>query len=1014
MTLENVISLLLYLMLYAYLYIGIYTLSLRRNDFVNRAFFGLCLSASTWVLTFSIANSAQNYESALFWRMLSVFGWGIFYSLMLDFTLLLTNKSLLLRKKWLYLVIYGPVLINILVFALISNIALDQYNLVRTEAGWIHVTENTLWEWYFRIYYILFTLVSGFVLLNWGLKHEERHVKIKSIILVVSIGLSIVLGTLTESVVNYYFSVKVPQVGPLFIIFPLLAIMWSLKELGFVDTKLERADLTKGKYLTVETHEKLLALTARLFLNTAYLIFGWQRFFAHQELVRFMPITTLIFMSGAFILFAVSLNLKETLINKALKLIVFTTVPISIFYGINQTASTGWIVPIVFTLIAIAFNDRTMLWGIGGTTMASYIIVWILQPSQDIDFTFTGHLIRLFAIFLVGQIALFINNIYTLRLNQVELQLENNRFTSQSMDILDTINEGNFVQRVEQILETSCTYLGVDSACLYLSPKHIGLVPNEYHWYSQGVKPDFLQAVDESIVVNDDIDLNELSHKLTTELNFMDSKCFKLEDKDHVLGVLVVSSHHGRIDISHDQKLALDIITGKLSATFYKLSSDMKLYDMVYFDEMTHLPNRQSLEIYLQGLHALSQEYTLILVGVDEFRKVNDYYGHHYGDQLLASLAEKLVDLDNSHAYTARLMGDIFALVLTDVNSKNESSAIANKILEISHEPSMDKEFFIKAHLSLGIFQWQSKEMSFQEVLRNTDIALNISKGKGGNCYTHYESSMLDEFMETLSLEDALKKAIEEQAFILLFQPKIKCETNEMVGVEVLLRWKHPLKGFISPLVFIPMAERKGWISEIDRWVFEQASNQNKSWQLKGYPALVMSINISPTSIVNEVNKNELMGAIEAMQWDTNYIEIELTENSIYTLDQQVISNLNFIKAQGISIALDDFGVAHSSLSRLNDLPIGHIKIDKRFIDDLEYDEKSIKLLKGIVNLSKSIGLKTTAEGVETQGQYEIVKESGCDEIQGYYYSKPLPANEIEHILAGGDLLFKPKGGAAL
>ena len=1014
MTLENIISILLFLMLYLYLYIGIYTLSLKRNDFVNRAFFGMCLSASTWVLTFSIANSAQNYESALFWRMISVFGWGFFYSLMLDFTLILTNEALMKRNKWIYVIIYIPVLINILVFALLPNVATEQYNLVRTEAGWIHITENTIWEWYFRIYYVLFTLISAFVLLKWGLQHKDRHVKIKSIVLVVSIGLSIILGTLTESVINYYLSVKVPQVGPLFIIFPLLAIMWSLKDLGFVETKQDDADFTRGKYLTKETHEHLLTLTAKIFLNTAYLIFGWQRFFLQRDLIQFMPITTLLFLAGAFILFSVSLNLKEEMTNKVLKLIVFFTVPIFIFSGINQTASTGWIAPIVFTLIAIAFNDRTMLIGVGSTTIISYLMIWVLQPSQTIEFNFTAHSIRLIAVIVMGRIALFINSIYTHRLNQVELQLMNNRFTSQCIDILDNLNEGNFVHRIELLLELNCNYYGADSALLYLNPTHIGLIPNALHCYSEGLTPEHLSAVESNIKIHDDIDINELTHKLKNNLMSLDVKCFKIEDKGRILGVLILFSQHENIEISHDRKLALDIVMDKIGATFYKLSADMKLHDMVYFDEMTHLPNRQSLEIYLQGLHAKIQTYTLMFVGVDEFRKINDYYGHHYGDRLLASLAEKLVELNNAQSYTARLMGDIFALVLVDINSKDEISAIADTILEIARDAKIETDLFINAYLSIGLFQCDSLDVSFREVLRNTDIALNISKGKGGNCYTFYEPFMLDEFMETLSLEDALKIAVDEHAFVLLFQPKIHCETRQIVGLEALLRWKHPTKGFISPLVFIPMAERKGWISEIDRWVFEQAANQNKIWQQKGYSPLVMSINISPTSILNEVNKNELVGAIEKMQWNTKYLELELTENSIFTLDQQVLNNLKLFKAQGIGVALDDFGVAHSSLSRLNDLPIEHIKIDKRFFDDLEYDENSVKLLKGIVNLGKSMGLKITAEGVETKKQYEIVKESGCDEIQGYYFSKPLPSDEIEQILESGNLVINPKGGAAL
>lgn len=326
----------------------------------------------------------------------------------------------------------------------------------------------------------------------------------------------------------------------------------------------------------------------------------------------------------------------------------------------------------------------------------------------------------------------------------------------------------------------------------------------------------------------------------------------------------------------------------------------------------------------------------------------------------------------------------------------------ADGILNAITTPLTVDDREVKTGGSLGISIYPQDGDNAEDLIRYADLAMYISKTTGKNRYTICTEELKSGFIKEKELENDLYKAMVKNEFMLYYQPKVNSCTEKICGVEALIRWNHPEKGMIPPAVFLPIAERIGIMPQIDDWVFVEACNQNLKWQGMGFEKISMSVNITPISLMDNDFDIDLLGVFQKRRWDPKYIEVEVTENTMYLSMESIQKNLKELRKIGITISLDDFGTAYSSLSRLHILPIDKIKIDRQFIINLDHGGK--KLYDGIHNLSKSLGLSITVEGVETKEQADYVRSKGCDEIQGYFYYKPMPPEEVEKFLERIDI----------
>lgn len=424
---------------------------------------------------------------------------------------------------------------------------------------------------------------------------------------------------------------------------------------------------------------------------------------------------------------------------------------------------------------------------------------------------------------------------------------------------------------------------------------------------------------------------------------------------------------------------------------------------IAYHDTLTGLPNRNLLNELLVHSITLAERnnkcMAVLFLDIDGFKMINDSKGHGMGDQILQEVAERLLKTLRKSDVIARHGGDEFIVIIEELDNCSGVELIANKIINCFQEPFHleNQDYFLTT--SVGVAVYPADGQTPDMLIKNADIAMYKAKENGKNQYLFCTPVMKDVANETMELSTNLYRAIEKNELELYYQPQLSCHNNQIMGVEALIRWRHPVMGLISPAKFIPIAEKTGLILPIGEWVLRTACQQNKKWQEQGLPKIRMGVNLS----LRQFHNNDLLNLVEAVLKETKlapqYLELEITETIAMKEKSYIINTLNAFRQIGVSIAIDDFGTEYSSLSYLKHLPVDRLKVAMQFIRGIGIDHKDEALAKGIIVLAKSIGMNVIAEGVETKEQLEFLKNHNCDEIQGYYFFKPLAEAEMTKLL---------------
>ncbi|TDF95796.1 EAL domain-containing protein [Paenibacillus piri] len=438
--------------------------------------------------------------------------------------------------------------------------------------------------------------------------------------------------------------------------------------------------------------------------------------------------------------------------------------------------------------------------------------------------------------------------------------------------------------------------------------------------------------------------------------------------------------------------------------------AEHKIVHMAYHDSLTNLPNRLHFDQRLKECFEQAEQdggrMAVIFFDLDRFKVINDTLGHHVGDQLLQYLARKLKVYVKEKDIVARFGGDEFIILLTNISHIDEAAQFAKGIPDLLKEPFVieDQELFVTA--SIGISLYPDDGMDAETLLKNADIAMYRSKEKGGNSYHYYYPDMNKRSLHRLNLEIHLRKALERNEFRVFYQPIVDLNNGKIFGMESLVRWHHPEWGIISPGEFIPLAEETGLIVPIGNWVLKQACRQNKEWQSLGHAPLCVSVNISAIqfhqpSFVHYVEQTLLETGLEP-----RLLCLEITENVAMTNVSYIMDTMNKLRTLGVSISIDDFGTGYSSFSYLKRFRVHTLKIDQSFIRDVTSDEENAAIVTALIAMSRKLKIKSLAEGVETREQLDFLISQGCNEIQGYVFSKPMPAPDFELMIRENKQLY--------
>jgi len=420
-------------------------------------------------------------------------------------------------------------------------------------------------------------------------------------------------------------------------------------------------------------------------------------------------------------------------------------------------------------------------------------------------------------------------------------------------------------------------------------------------------------------------------------------------------------------------------------------------------DGLTGLPNRvmfgEIVNLALHSARRYGRGFALLFIDLDRFKNINDTFGHDAGDTLLKEMGRRLTQTLRTSDVVARLGGDEFVVLVQEIKEQKYVAAVARKILSAVIKPVMLLGQECRVTASIGVSMYPVDAQDEQALMKNADIAMYRAKEEGKNNYKFYSEQLNVHTLERLALETSLRRALERNEFFLHYQAKLDLKSEAITGAEALVRWQHPDLGVVPPAQFIPLAEETGLIVPLGKWVLRTACQQNMAWQRQGLTPLCMAVNLSPRQFADE----DLLKDINAVLKDTgmapNLLELEITEGMVMQNPDRAIRVLTAIKNLGVRLAIDDFGTGYSSLAQIKRFPIDTLKVDRSFIREIPRDTEDSAITEAIIAMGKTLSLTVVAEGVETEAQQTFLREHACDEMQGFYFSKPITPDKFAEFL---------------
>ncbi len=1019
MSLPEIISLILFVAFDIYAFWGLYTLNLGAKRGLKAVFFTLCLLMCVWAFCLSIANSAPNYETALYWRRMAALGWGPAYGVMLHYFLVLTGKSELLKKRWIYLPLYLPGVLTALVFGVIPELASRQYNLVESPAGWVNISVNNWWDWFFNIYYLGFAAIGLVLLWQWGRSSRNPDDKKQAYLLMASFALAVILGTITDIIANSYMSFKLPQLAPVFVLIPFTIIFYFIKRYGLMVSTVSSMGEADG-ILSADSLAKLCQILTVIFVYGGILHFGALYYLSEKPFASTLSLS-LIFIVIAIVLqiiqkAPISVNLKEI----AFVLVVSIPLLFVILSFVEHASITVWAITLVVLIVTILFDNPRIVVLSGSVGLLTLVLVWMKAPTGFVWVDGADHLGRIGILLLAFVLAYYVNRLLIRRVDEIRDRIRLQNMVSQISANFMSATESNLDEKITDMLQQCGNGFRVEHSYF------IQLLPEFkiYAWNGEGVESaddlaSTLFAGDfawwKSRMQKNDVvyisDRETLPPEATEEKAMLERHGIKslfavpVTKQKRNLGVLIFASIDSVSAWREDHDELLRILANLLTEAMARVEAEKEINYLAYYDGTTGLPNRtlfiNRLEQSIHLARRLEKLIGVIFLDLDSFKAVNDTVGHAGGDEILKRVAERLSRSLRKSDTVARFGGDEFLISVNQISRVEDIKTIADNIMKTFAEPFRinGQQFFISASAGIAVFPIDGEEA--EVLIKNADLAMYASKNKGKNQYTMCSPEMKEDMLKRMKLINGLYRALERNELELYYQPQISVITKEIIGIEALVRWNHPELGMMPPSTFIPLAEQTGLIKPIGQWVLETACRQNKEWRDKGLPPMRIAVNLS----VEQFRDPELIDTVARVLNETGlepeYLELEITENATsYDLDY-IIPVLHELKKLGVSIAIDDFGTEYSSLSRLKVLPVDRLKIDMRFVQSIAESDKDEAIARTVVQLAKNLRLNVTAEGVETEKQFQFFGNQMCDEVQGFYFYKPMPAAELEAVLAG-------------
>jgi|LGOV01.1.fsa_nt_gb diguanylate cyclase (GGDEF)-like protein len=987
---------------------------------INRVGFALMVSLCFWVIGFMFSVSAPNYEIALFWRRVAVIGWGSAFSLFLHGILIITNRKRLLKKWWIYVLIYLPAVIILYFFSISYHFSSELHHLVLTHWKWVNYSEETIFDIFYQIYYLVFFIISFALFADWGLRSKDKNTKRQAKYVCLIFSVIVLFKIIVNNSVIEELKSVISLFVPIVLIIPILGWLLIIKKYKSINNGTQ----TKEDELV----EKVSSKKIYLYLTIAALFGGTINFVLNYICLNNRDFSDILFFSLILFLFGISihvvrqLNLIEDHKDTICAILVAMIIPMISIYYFNYGNNDVWAFPFILILAYLTHRKKSYLLIVSASIMITYLVIFIFSYDilSGINTIYFFTRVFLFAIAIV--FALYLHKIFVLRLNQNIEKIRLQKMIAKISTDCVRINKQNFKEAMGLILKECSEFFLVNQAKLYLFDLNektytcfVDYSNLESELLREKINTQALENMDIKIrrMLKNEIDISEInnvgfetqkvSFKLKKKRNNVSQIMIPIMSKQKVVGFLEYIAENQTLLCSENYMSAIKIISNLLGETMSRIETETEINYLAYYDQITKLPNRvlfkRNVTQNIQILKKTDKHMGLMFIDLDSFKIVNETVGHGVGDELLFIVGKKLQEVIGEKNIISRFSGDKFTIMIRSYTSFQEMKSISNKIMNLFYEPFILKgqEFFMSASSGIAIYPKDGADA--ETLIMNADIAKYEAKELGRNQYVFCSRKMKDEIIKKNVLINYLYHALEKNELFLMYQPQVSIETGKIVGIESLVRWNNSKLGLLSPIQFIPLAEQTGLINPIGDWILETAIWQIKKWDDMGIKEIHMAVNISPVQLKNPKFTLEFEKLLKKVGLKPELLEIEITENVAISNFKEIVSILDGFKVLGISIAIDDFGSGYSSLGRIKMLSADCLKIDKQFIDDISDNTKDQAIGEAIIQFAKSMGSYVIAEGVETEAQYRFLKKAKCDYIQGYYFYKPMLSEELEVLL---------------
>ena len=733
--------------------------------------------------------------------------------------------------------------------------------------------------------------------------------------------------------------------------------------------------------------------------------------------LRMTLINTGAFVANILILVIAKLFVKSEMVKSYLIIFGFTAFLIFLVaHYYSFLWGVVWIVAAIFVVIAMGRNDNKLLVFITFDIMALSVYVMLRYPEFNDFHIFVSQCLAFAGLIFV--IAM-IKKIHRRRVKMISSQLRQTELIAEMSSELVAVNQENFERKIENFLDVFGKLFDADRLrIMKLSPDRLS-INHEIEWAAPGIErnADRVKSIDlrEDYWWNEQLESRQIfvisdvealdpeaspGRERMKSLNIRSMISIPIVMNDTFFGFLLVSCVRHRETWRDDEKRIMTVLANILGDAYLKVEKENEIRHMAYYDSLTGLPNRflfkKKLCDYIESI--TENKLAVLFVDLDSFKSVNDTLGHESGDALLMEIAKNLQQGLEKQEFVARFGGDEFIVLIPHRNMTRLNDR-AQAIMDMLSKPVEvnGQDFFVTASAGIALYPVDGRDT--QTLVRNADLAMYKAKEYGKNQYAFCDTDMKQTVAKQVYLTNMLNKALENGELLLYYQPQISLSTKKIIGVEALIRWDNPELGMILPGVFIPLAEQSGMIHEIGKWVLETALRQNKLWLDMGLQPVRMAINLSVEQFRNPKLVQIVGNALRETGLEAKFVELEVTESIAIKEIHSVVPTLMELKSLGLTISIDDFGTKYSALTRIKNLPVDRIKMAMEFVQGITVSSKDEAIALSIITLARSLGLKVIAEGVETSAQLNFLETKICDEVQGFYFYRPMPAEEIEKLL---------------